>query len=56
MYTHVRHIGTEVEFVEEVALLGVVDEGVLVVGAEGEAVVVGLPEFTTHETILGEVA
>jgi hypothetical protein len=55
MHTHVRYVGTEFEFVEEVSILGIVDEGVLVVGADGQTVIVGLVEVTAYDTFLGEV-
>ena len=52
----VSYVDREVEFVEEVAVFRLVHHVVDIVGAEGEAVVVGLAVVTADDTVLCEVA
>ena len=56
MHAHIRKVCTQVEFVQEVALLGVVEEIELVVRAQCQTVVVRLSIVTAHDTFLCEVA
>lgn len=53
---HVGYICAEHELVEERALLAVVEEGVGIVAAKGEAIVVGVTVVTAHDTFLLDVA
>ncbi len=56
MCAEVSYVDREVEFVEEVAVFRLVHHVVDIVGAEGEAVVVGLAVVTADDTVLCEVA
>ena len=56
MGTQVREVDRKIKFVEEVTLLGSIDERVVAVGTEGQTIVVGLAIVTAHDTFLAEVA
>ena len=56
VYTHIREVRAKVELVQEVALLGSVEQVELVVRADGQTVVVRLAVVTAHDTFLVEVA
>ena len=56
MHAHIRNVCAQVELVQERALLRGIEERVVVVRADGQAVVVRLSEVTADDTLLVEVA
>ena len=56
MHPHIRYVSSQVELIQEITLLGIVEEIELVVRTQCQTVVVRLSVVTAHDTFLCEVA